>query len=133
MLRLLTITFALFLVGLVALANAGRVPALFGIVAHLPGGDATGHFLLIGAMAFLLNASLPVLRRPVGRFRLPRGSLILALVVTVEELSQLWLPARSFSWADLLGNYLGILILGGLGAFFFRERPRAGEMGARSP
>ena len=42
--------------------------------------------------------------------QLRRVVLALALLVTVDELLQLRLPHRTFSVADLLANYLGILV-----------------------
>lgn len=88
-------------------------PVFTFIVGH-PGSDKIGHFLLIGGMAFLLNLALGVREvRGFGRGWL-LGSVLVAVVFTLEEFSQIWLPARTFDLLDLAGDYAGILCFGWL-------------------
>jgi polysaccharide biosynthesis protein VpsQ len=40
------------------------------------------------------------------------GCLIIAVAMTIEEFSQIWIPNRTFDLMDLAANYLGISIAG---------------------
>ena len=109
----LSLLFAAGLLLIVLLANTGSLPAWMVALKSFPGGDKAGHFILMGSMALLLNITLRQRRIEfVGRSFL-LGSTVVVLAVTVEEFSQIWLPQRSFDWADLLADYLGIAVLGG--------------------
>ena len=116
-LPLLTPAFALFLVALVALANSGKAThELLMIVRAIPGGDKTGHLFLAGTMALLLNLSWRADRWRLGPLPIQKGSIVVALLCTLEEFSQLYLRARAFDTEDLVYDYIGIVTLGQLGA-----------------
>lgn len=96
-------------------------PVFTFIVAH-PGSDKIGHFILIGGTAFLLNLALGLREvRWLGRGWL-LGSVIAGTVFTLEEISQLWFPARSFDLLDLAGDYAGIWFFGWLAKRVSRRR-----------
>ena len=42
------------------------------------------------------------------------GSVLIVIFCTLEEISQHWLPARSFDLLDLAGDYAGIFCFGSL-------------------
>jgi VanZ family protein len=46
-----------------------------------------------------------------------KGSLIVAVIVTLEEFSQLFLHNRGFSLVDLAADYVGIILFGQLAAY----------------
>lgn len=117
---ILTIAFALFLLGLVALANSGvATRQLLALAAKIPGRDKTVHFALMGTMSLLLNLAWRGARWKLGALPsplvVPKGSALVALVVTAEEFTQKLVPVRSFSLEDLAYDYLGIAVLGTLG------------------
>jgi VanZ family protein len=89
-------------------------PRWFGLVYHLPGGDKAGHFLILGAVTFLVALGFTSARIRGRRLGVAGCALLVGAVVTVDELLQLLLPYRSFSWGDLLANWLGILTFGAL-------------------
>jgi polysaccharide biosynthesis protein VpsQ len=97
---------------IIACADKGWAPRLFALLGHVPLGDKAGHFALIGTLAWLLNYAL--LRRKVtlGFWRVQLGSLIIALLMTAEEASQIWIPGRHFDFGDLAANYAGIACAG---------------------
>jgi VanZ family protein len=95
-------------------ATMGWGLAWFERVRQIPGGDKLAHFLLMGGLSLLVNLSLRArqVRLPIGSVLL--GSLVLYLLVTIEEFTQLLLPSRSFDLADLASNYVGIFLFGWL-------------------
>jgi VanZ family protein len=113
----LTILFILFLIGVVLVADAGLGPKLFVFLDHIPGGDKTGHLALMGTLSFLVNRSLSAARTRVLSVRVLKGSLIVAVIVTLEEFSQLFLHNRGFSLVDLAADYVGIILFGQLAAY----------------
>ena len=116
----LTIAFAILLILIIIGANTGFEP--FKAFYSVPAGDKVGHFLLIGTLSFLVNASLKARRVTMGPVQLLLGSLLVALVVTAEEFSQLFLVHRSFDLLDLAADYLGILLFGQLVRRFVAKR-----------
>jgi hypothetical protein len=65
-------------------------------------------------MAFFLNTSLRV--REVAAFgrSFLLGSMIVAAVFTIEEITQMRIPWRTFDYGDLAADYAGILFFGWL-------------------
>ena len=126
-----TVLFASGLVGVVAIANSGSATAeLLNIVQHIPGRDKTVHFLLMGTMALLLNLCWRAERWQMGPVPVLKGSIVVGVVVTLEELSQLFVPLRSFSLEDLAYDYLGIFLLGQCASFYLAWTNRALAKGA---
>jgi polysaccharide biosynthesis protein VpsQ len=118
--RRLTLLFALILVLIVVSANLGLAREIFGPIYAFPYGDKIAHFLLMGTLAMLISLGFPNGRAGVLGLKLLKGSLILAAIVTIEELSQEFLRNRNFSLFDLGANYAGIFIMGEVGAFLRR-------------
>ncbi len=112
----LTIGFVVFIVGVVILADTGNGAWLFWLIELVPGGDKTGHFVLVGTLALLVNLSLKARRVTIGRWKVLLGSAVIAAVFTVEEFSQIGFEARGFSLLDLAMNYTGILVFGWVAA-----------------
>ena len=113
-----TLAFGGLLAGLIVLANTGWFRGeLRWFIGIIPGGDKSVHFWLAGAMALLLNLSWRGARWRLGPLGIQQGSVLIAVVCTLEELSQLFVRARAFDPVDLLYDYLGILVLGQVGAW----------------
>ena len=113
--------YLLILCVIVFLAGRQEYQPLFRRVREVPYGDKLGHLVLMGLFSFLLNMALSCRTLRVGRARLLTGSLLAALVVTLEEFSQLFIRYRSFDPFDLLYDYLGIFSFGIL-AYLLRRR-----------
>lgn len=90
-------------------ADRGWLPQVFGQVNRIPGADKTGHFVLIGILAWLANRALGYRTCPLGPGRVHLGGVIVLVLITLEEVSQIWIPTRTFDWGDLAANYAGIL------------------------
>ena len=82
---------------IIYLADRGLLRPIYKFTGVDPGSDKIGHFVLLGALAGLLNLALGL--------RTVRW-------LGLEEISQHWLPARSFDLLDLVGDYAGIFFFG---------------------
>jgi polysaccharide biosynthesis protein VpsQ len=86
------------------LADNGGARWLFRWIERNPGSDKAGHFILVGALAFLLNLALAG-RKVAG---LLLGGILIGIALTLEEASQAWNPARNFDLLDLAANLAGV-------------------------
>lgn len=109
MYKWLAALFALIFVSIIVMADRGTLPPIADLVRRTPGGDKIAHFLLIGLLAFLAEMATGVARFRILGLRIPAAGLIIATLVTAEEVSQLWFPNRTFSLLDLAADYAGIL------------------------
>ncbi len=108
----ITTLFAILLTILVILANFGLGSLLFGFLDYVPGEDKTAHFILFGMMSYFLNTALYFEKLSIHPVSIMKGSFILIVIVTLEEMSQYFIPSRTFSWLDLSASYLGIYFFG---------------------
>ena len=95
--------------GVIACADLGGLRGFLRWINSLPFGDKAGHVFLIGTMAHLLNRALFNRIVKIGPVRCQLGGLIVAILMTIEEFTQIWIPSRTFDWGDLAANYSGIL------------------------
>ena len=106
--RWATAVAALALIALVVAADRETLPLLVQRVYNYPAGDKAGHFVLFGGLTFL--AALGWRARPVAGISIPVSTLVIAVLVTLEEASQAWFPGRTASGYDLLASYAGIAV-----------------------
>lgn len=111
-LKWLTGVFILTLILIVLIANLGLGRTYFPFIYDVPGVDKVGHFLLMGILSFLVNLLLKTKRVQISSLNILLGSLLVTFVVVLEELSQIFLIYRAFSWLDLAFD-LGGIFLGG--------------------
>lgn len=121
---LITIAFVVFLTLIVIVANLGLGTTYFPFMYGVPGGDKLGHFLLIGILSFLVNYVLKTKRiKILSRFVL-LGNIIVLVIVTIEEITQIFLIYRAFSIMDLVFDYLGIFVFGYLADKIYKRHHR---------
>ena len=110
-LLLATILFSLFIIALVIGADADQFPQPLKYLYDFPGGDKAGHFILFGVLSFLLNSSALVLflKRNPARLVLTI-SLLLSILIGLEEWSQSLFPSRTMSLYDLFASYAGVCV-----------------------
>lgn len=123
----LTGLYVLFLVLLVFLVDQRQYQFLFRFVRRTAYGDKIGHLLLMGFFSFLLNLALSCRQVRLGRWKLLVGSLVVLLVVTLEEFSQLYVRYRTFDPVDLVFDYLGIFCFGQLAHLIMKKRGQRSE------
>jgi len=111
MLRILTGALILFMLLIVTIANRGEGGEWWAFLHHIPCGDKLGHVGLMGALCLLCNLAFTPRRFRFLPDRVTHITCILFVVITLEEISQAFIPARScdpFDWfADLAGLALG--------------------------
>lgn len=105
--------YALFIAVLVFVADRRGTRYLASFIGGIRYGDKIGHFLLMGGVAFFANLAFSS-----TMFRtkwITRASVIVAILVLLEEVSQIFVRGRTFDLTDLAADFLGILIFGELG------------------
>lgn len=125
--KTLTVIYLILLVVIIVIADVKGLSYLLDFVRFLPYRhvvDKLGHFILFGISAFLVNLSLDLRNFQIGRFQYYSGSLIILLIITFEELSQIFLSGRTFSLTDLFCGYAGVFVGGKLARFFYRRSRR---------
>jgi VanZ family protein len=110
--KILTVCYIVILAVIIFIAGRKSTRFLLDFMGAVPYGDKIGHFLLMGFLSFLVNLSLQARTFGFGQVRYLTGSLAVAVVVTLEEVSQLYIRGRTFDWRDLIADYLGIFIFG---------------------
>lgn len=105
-----TVLYVLLILIIIMLANFGMLSPIAHVLHKIPYGDKIMHFLLIGGLAFMVNFSLKCAMWRIGAWSILKGSVIVAVIITLEEISQYFLPNRSFDLIDLAANYAGIII-----------------------
>jgi VanZ family protein len=116
--KLITIFYVCFILFVIALANEGELGVLAVIVHELPYTDKMGHFILMGLLAFFINLSLKCSTISIWNSNFLKGSIIIFILVTLEEVSQLLVETRTFDLMDLVADYLGIFVFGRLALYF---------------
>ena len=111
--------YLLFIIAVIYAADRHLARGFFGWVQSVPLGDKAGHFVLMGTLAFLLNRALARRTIPTG---LQLGGAIVAIFVVAEEISQRWLPWRTFDYGDLLADFIGIALADWLARRHSRSR-----------
>lgn len=112
--RWLAFIYAALIAVIVVMADDGHYRFFFDWFQRTPGADKVGHFMLMGGLAFVVNAALGCKLFPWRGRTWLLGSVIVGVIVTVEEFSQIWIPSRTFDLLDLTSDFLGIFILGRL-------------------
>lgn len=119
----LAFLFALFILAIIVFADLGLLRPVLFIVSRVDYLDKVLHFLLIGTLTFLTSSALvEALPSLNPKWVLLFAIFILAVVFTLEEISQGPIRGRDASWADLAANYAGILVFGGLAWLRVRKR-----------
>lgn len=116
--RILAVIFGLLIVLIVILADSRHL-GFVSVIYDIPYGDKVGHFFLFGILSMVVNLAV-FQSNPVSNTKLhfkpdynrlaTITSLMIALLVGLEEYSQRWFPSRTSSFLDLFASFLGISI-----------------------
>lgn len=106
-----TSLFALFIILIVVGADRNQMPPLLERIYNFPNGDKAGHFILFGILSFLLNRTTLIFFPTQSPARLILTiSLLLSIVIALEEWSQALFPSRTMSLIDLLASFGGVIV-----------------------
>ena len=129
--RLVGLLFVLILGSVVYAADTGMCKRYFDFIRAFPLGDKVCHFTLMGIFSALGN--LAVRCRTLGNGPLAPGvgTVVVTVFVVAEEISQIWIPLRTFELFDLTADFLGIAC-GAAIARTFSQRQKVGGVDASS-
>jgi hypothetical protein len=116
---------------IVVAADQGMLPAGIRRLYNWPGGDKVGHVVLLAVVSGAVGLAVRARSVRFGRWSLPLAGVVVGVVITLEELSQIWLPGRSPSLVDLACSYLGVVL--GTWAAAAVLRARFGKASAAAP
>ena len=119
--KVLTTVYVLLLVVIIYMADHREYEPLFNHIKVIPFHDKLGHFFLMGMLSFVVNLSFSNQKIKLWGLSILRNSLVVASLVTLEEISQLFIAFRSFDLGDLFFDYVGIILFGQL-AFYLKNR-----------
>ncbi len=122
--KILAVVYIFVLAGIVVLADVRETQYLFMPIKRIPYGDKIAHFLLMGFLSFAVNLALNVKTFRLWRINFLFGSLITLTVVTLEEISQIFVRGRSFDYRDLIADSAGIFIFGEAARLILRKTSR---------
>ena len=106
----LAILFAIFILLVIILADAGVLAHYVGFIYAFPFGDKAGHFILYGILTLLIDLAFFRARPDQSRRQLAvMCGLVLALLIGLEELSQQHFSSRTFDLVDLTFSCLGVI------------------------
>ncbi len=97
-------SFFAILLAIIYKADTANYNFAFHVVGMIPYGDKVAHAILYGIMAYFLNYGFN------GKqwFRMEFGTLLVMSFAFAEEVSQLYFPSRTFDWADIAADVVGI-------------------------
>ncbi len=91
-------------------ADTGIGQAYWGWVERVPLGDKICHCSFMFTFSLLTNLALRCRSMRLGGLAVGLGTLIVAVVVAGEEISQIWIPGRDFDLFDLGADSIGIAL-----------------------
>ncbi len=122
--KILTVFYVFILAVIVFLADS-RGTNYFAFVGLIPFGDKIGHFCLTGIFSLLVNLAFGARTLQIWKINILLGSLLVALVVALEEFSQILISdRRTFDLYDLLADLAGIFIFGEIARLVCRKLKR---------
>ena len=106
----LPLTFFLFILWIIIVADSADYNYAFFMVGTIPYGDKIAHALLYGVMAMLLNFGLDFKTKQFLGLNLQVGAMIVLLFAGLEELSQYYFPSRTLDIYDFVADFIGVVL-----------------------
>lgn len=98
----------LILIGIMLTADFGLLPYAF--LEQIPYYDTIGHFILYGIASFLSHRATGRKMLIIFNYPVPFGPFLFVGFTIAEEILQMILPNRTFSFLDLTASLLGIIL-----------------------
>lgn len=120
--------FAVCFAGIIWAADVGRLRPVLDRIERVPYFDKVGHLVLVGTLAFLCN--LAIHPRPgTPWWRITLTTWVLLGLLTLEEISQHYLPHRHCDAADWLADVAGLALAHGCWWLWVNRKRRRGAHG----
>ncbi len=119
--RIAAFSFGFFIIAVVIIADLGYDAKWWPFIDRIPYGDKLGHIGLFGTLGFLCNLAFPSRRFGYCPFLVTTTTLVLLALISLEEISQAFIPARSCDLFDWLADLIGLAI-GQLAAIILKSR-----------
>ncbi|MDO6762455.1 VanZ family protein [Agarivorans sp. 1_MG-2023] len=97
-----------FILWVIYLANTGASSVFFNVVGSLPYGDKLGHFGLFGTLTFICVLATKFSGLRIANIPIYWGAIAVTVFALGEELSQAYMPTRTFDLVDASADLLGI-------------------------
>lgn len=107
--RVVFLGFTAVLTWIILVANSGGSNFILRAVDAIPNGDKIGHFFVMGFLAYLANLLLGCKTFRMWGRNVLTGTVIVCIFVVSEEITQIFIRTRTFSFMDLLSDFLGIM------------------------
>lgn len=112
--------FSAFLAFIIYTANTGNEMPVQQLIRSVDHGDKVAHFILFGALSFLLNLAVTKKCFKWGRWSVYRGTALVAVLAVCEEGSQRFIASRTFDYFDLLADLTGVVLFAFITALFIK-------------
>ncbi|MEP2777082.1 MAG: VanZ family protein [Luteolibacter sp.] len=110
LIRVAAVAFILFIISAVVIADRGEGDNWWAFIHDIPYGDKFGHVGLMGTLCFLCNLAFPCQSFKIPTDLVTPATLAVFILVSLEELSQAFIPNRSCDWLDWLADIIGIFL-----------------------
>ncbi len=118
--KILGAIYIFILAGIVFLADLYGMN-FFSFIRYIPFGDKVGHFCLMGMFSLVVNLAFKARTIQLWKLSYLLGSLLVLVIVTLEEFSQIFVHGRSFDAGDLVADAAGIIIFGEIARLICRR------------
>lgn len=120
--------FFAFVCWIILEANLSQYNTFIRIGHSVPMGDKIGHFLIYAVLSFLLNVALKFGKVRIFNWNVYTAPLLVLAFAVGEEFTQLGFASRTFDFADIFSDVLGIslsYVLSAIVELLLSKRPAA--------
>ena len=100
--------FILFLILVIIVADFSETNQWWPFIERIPYGDKLGHIGLFGTLCFLCNLAFPSRRFGRRPLLITKTTLVLFALISLEELSQIFIVSRHCDILDWLADLIGL-------------------------
>ena len=120
-----SISFLLFIIWVIYLANTGQHSIFFDLVGLIPYGDKVGHVFIFGFLTIVTNFASQFRAFSVYKINVFWGTAAVTTFATIEELSQYFIATRTLDIYDYSADMLGIFVFTIISIFFSKKITKA--------
>lgn len=106
---IIAFAFFIFILWIIYLANTGGDTIFFDLVKATPYGDKVGHVGLFGLLTLITIIGSKFRGFQYGKITIYYGVMAVVSFVIIEEISQAFIPSRTFDFIDLAADSIGII------------------------